>query len=47
MKMLSVKQNIIVLIIAVMMLIYGVQGISCGQEDGTPTVTAGRNQHIP
>ena len=41
MKMLSVKRNIIVLIFAVILLIYGVQSISYGQEDGTPTVTAG------
>ena len=39
--MLSVKRNIIVLIFTVMLLIYGVQSISYGQEDGTPTVTAG------
>ena len=39
--MLSVKRNIIVLIFAVILLIYGVQSISYGQEDGTPTVTAG------
>ena len=38
--MLSVKRNIIVLIIAVMMLIYGVQGISYGQGEA-PTVTPG------
>ena len=41
MKTLFVNRNIIVLIFTVMMLIYGVQGISYGQEDGTPTVTAG------
>ena len=40
MKMLSVKRNIIVLIIAVMLLINGVQGISYGL-DRTPTVTPG------
>ena len=38
MKTLVVKRNIIVLIIAVMMLIYGVQGISYGQGEA-PTVT--------
>ena len=40
MKMLSVKRNIIVLIIAVMLLINGVQGISYG-IDSAPTVTPG------
>ena len=41
MKTLVVNRNIIVLVFAVMLLICGVQGISYGQEDGTPTVTAG------
>ena len=41
MKTLFVNRNIIVSIFAVMLLIYGVQSISYGQEDGTPTVTAG------
>ena len=40
MKTLVVNRNIIVLIFAVMLLIYGVQGISYGQG-GTPTVTPG------
>ena len=40
MKTLVVNRNIIVLIFAVMMLIYGGQGISYGQG-GTPTVTPG------
>ena len=40
MKMLSVKQNIIVLFFTVMLLIYGVQGISYGQGEA-PTVTPG------
>ena len=41
MKTLVVNRNIIVSIFAVFLLIYGVQSISYGQEDGTPTVTAG------
>ena len=41
MKTLVVNRNIIVSIFAVILLIYGVQSISYGQEYGTPTVTAG------
>ena len=42
MKTLVVNRNIIVLIFAVILLIYGVQGISHGQLDA-PTVTPGEN----
>ena len=42
MKTLFVKRNIIVSIFTVMLLIYGVQGISYGQGDA-PTVTPGEN----
>ena len=41
MKTLLANRKITVSILTMALLIYGLQGISYGQEDGTPTVTAG------